>query len=105
MLFEGEKVIVCHGVVDLRKSVAGLLALLEDPEPGTWYLFSNRTRGLIKCLRIDSTGYWLVSRRLKRGHFQWIERASASSSISAADAELLCSGGRVKKQIVQSLSL
>ena len=102
MLFEGEKVIVCHGVVDLRKGIAGLLALLEEPELGTWYLFSNRTRGLIKCLRIDSTGYWLVSRRLKRGHFQWIERAAGLSCIAAADADLLCSGGRIKRQIDHS---
>ena len=102
MLFEGEKVIVFHGVVDLRKGVAGLLTLLEKPELGTWYLFSNRTRGLIKCLRVDSTGYWLVSRRLIRGHFQWIERATGSSWISAADANLLCSGVRIKRPIDHS---
>ena len=96
MLFEGEKVILFHGVVDLRKGVTGLLSLLDQPEPGTWYLFSNRRRGLIKCLRVDTTGNWLVSRRLKRGHFQWIERATASSCISSVDADLICSGGRVK---------
>ena len=105
MVFEGEKVIMFHGVVDLRKGVTGLLSLLEKPERGTWYLFSNRTRGLIKCLRIDETGNWLVSRRLSRGHFQWIERATASSRISAADAHLICSGGRVKRQILQSIDL
>ena len=38
MLFEGSKVILCHGVVDLRKGAAGLMSLVAEPEPGTWYL-------------------------------------------------------------------
>jgi hypothetical protein len=28
-----------------------LMALVDDPKPGTWYLFSNRTRSLLKCGR------------------------------------------------------
>jgi hypothetical protein len=31
MLFEGAKVILCHGVVDLRKGAVGLLGLIPDP--------------------------------------------------------------------------
>ena len=42
MLLEGDKVILCHGVVDLRKGAAGLLGLMPHPKRGTWYLFSNR---------------------------------------------------------------
>ncbi len=35
MLFEGDKVILCHGVVDLRKGAIGLLSLVPEPEPST----------------------------------------------------------------------
>ena len=54
MLFEGDPVILCHGVVDLRKGAAGLLSLVPEPERGTWHLFSNRSRGRIKCVRTES---------------------------------------------------
>ena len=98
MLFEGDKVVLCHGVVDLRKGAAGLLSLLEDPEVGTWYLFSNRTRRLIKCVRTDGTGYWMATRRLNSGHFYWIERVAGSSAITVTDADSICSGSRIKRR-------
>jgi hypothetical protein len=53
MQFDQSKVILFHGVVDLRKGAAGLVALVDDPQPGTWYLFSNHTRSLMKCVRLD----------------------------------------------------
>ena len=48
MQFEDSKVVLFHGVVDLRKGAAGLVALVDDSEPHTWYLFSNRSRTLIE---------------------------------------------------------
>lgn len=98
MLFEGDKVILCHGVVDLRKGASGLLSLLDSPEAGTWYMFSNRTRRLIKCVRTDGTGCWMAARRLKRGHFCWIERAAGSSAIEVSDAQAICTGHRIKRR-------
>jgi len=97
MQFEGEKVILCHGVVDLRKGASGLLALVELPETGVWYLFSNRRRSLVKCVKRDSRGSWVAVRRLERGHFEWIERASVSSIIQAVDARSICDGHRIKR--------
>ena len=35
MQFDKSKVVLFHGVVDLRKGAAGLVALVDDPEPGT----------------------------------------------------------------------
>ena len=97
MRFEGEKVILCHGVVDLRKGASGLLSLVPEVERGTWYMFANRSRSLIKCVRSDATGSWLASRRLKQGHFHWIERAAGSSAITVEDADAICSGHRIKR--------
>lgn len=98
MQFEGEKVILCHGVVDLRKGASGLLSLIPEVERGTWYMFANRSRSLIKCVRCDGTGSWLASRRLRRGHFHWIERAAGSSAITVKDADTICSGHRIKRR-------
>ena len=98
MRFEGDRVILCHGVVDLRKGAAGLLALVEAPEVGAWYLFSNRRRTLIKCVKTDGRGNWVASRRLGRGHFHWIERAAGSSAIDVRDAEAVCNGDPIKRR-------
>lgn len=48
----------------MRKGAVGQLSLVSESEPGTWYMFSNRTRGLIKCVRTDGTGYWMAYRRI-----------------------------------------
>lgn len=98
MLFEGEKVILCHGVVDLRKGASGLLGLVPDAERGTWYMFSNRPRRLIKCVRTDGTGCWMATRRLNRGHFYWIERAAGSTAIRVRDADSICRGEKIKRR-------
>lgn len=98
MLFVGSNVILCHGVFDLRKGASGLLGLLDQPEKDTWYLFSNRRRSLVKCVRMDEQGYWMASRRLKQGHFYWIERVAASTVIKASQAQSICDGAQLKRQ-------
>ena len=97
MVFGDKQVVLCHGVADLRKGAAGLLALLELAQVDVWYLFSNRSRSLVKGVCLDSKGSWLVTRRLKQGHFQWPERATGASLIDGLCAETICSGERLKR--------
>ena len=40
-----------------------------------------------KCVRTDGVGCWMTTRRLNRGHFQWIERAAGSTAITVIDAD------------------
>lgn len=96
MQFDQSKVILFHGVVDLRKGSAGLVALVDDPQPETWYLFSNRARSLMKCVRLDRSGVWVGSRRLKQGHYRWVERSRGTSVLSAEAAQELCEGKKPK---------
>ena len=96
MDFEKSRVVLFHGVVDLRKGASGLLGLIDEPEAGTWYLFSNRTRSLLKCVRIDRAGVWMGSRRLKQGRYLWVERSRGSSVLTASAARELCSGKKPK---------
>jgi len=97
MLFGEKPVVLCHGVADLRKGASGLLSLLEIYEEDVWYLFSNRARSLVKAVRVDSKGTWLLTRRLNQGHFRWPERATGSSPLSVRSAEELCAGERLKR--------
>lgn len=98
MQFDKSKVVLFHGVVDLRKGDSGLIALVDDPELETWYLFSNsnRSRSLMKCVRLDRSGLWMGSRRLKQGHYLWVERSRGTSVLSARSAEDLCAGKKPK---------
>ena len=82
MHFEGEEVVICHGVVDLRKGAPGLMAMVKHIERGKWYLFSNRSRSLIKGVFVDRQGVWLSTRRLNRGDFRWLEKAEGVSTIT-----------------------
>ena len=50
--------------MDLRKGADGLRALVGEAEQGVLYLFSNRTRALLKFLSVDSTGVFCGTRRL-----------------------------------------
>ena len=100
MQFDGDRVIVYHGVVDLRKGAQGLMALVQNPERGTWYLFSNRSRSLVKCVQQDRHGVWLAARRLEQGCFRWLEKAQGASTITLNEAELMCDGQPIKKRFL-----
>ena len=64
------------GATDMRKSIDGLAALVQlafelDPFSEAWFVFCNKQRNKLKILRWDHNGFWLYSRRLERGRFQW----------------------------------
>ncbi len=84
-----------HGVVDLRKGESGLLSLLPEAEEGVQYLFSNRSRTLIKSISLDNHGYWTYTRRLKSGSFRWLEAAKVITKLTADQYEELCNGHRI----------
>jgi hypothetical protein len=96
MQFNKSKVVLFHGVVDLRKGASGLMALVDDAEPGTWYLFSNRNSSLMKCVHLDSSELWMRARRLKQDHYCWLKRSRGTSVLSTRAAEDLCEGKKPK---------
>ena len=61
--------------VDLRKSIIGLVALVqsvlqEDSLSGCVYVFFNRRGNYLKLVTWDRTGYCLFAKRLEKGRFQ-----------------------------------
>jgi hypothetical protein len=69
LTFNGNlKVYVALEPCDMRKSFNTLAALARnhlglDPLSGAAFLFTNKSRRLIKILYFDGTGYWLVANR------------------------------------------
>ena len=77
LTFNGSlKVYVALEPCDMRKSFNTLAELVRnhlqlDPLSGAAFLFTNKSRRLIKILYFDGTGYWVVAKRLEKGTFSW----------------------------------
>jgi transposase len=77
LTFNGSlKVYVALEACDMRKSFNTLAELVRnhlqlDPLSGAAFLFTNKSRRLIKILYFDGTGYWVVAKRLEKGTFNW----------------------------------
>jgi transposase len=71
-----EKVYLAQGATDLRKSIDGLAAIVQEtfelnPFSSCLFVFCNRSRDKLKILQWDHNGFWLHYRRLEKGTFQW----------------------------------
>ena len=65
---------LCVAPTDIRRSFDGLAALArnhlgEDPADGSWFVYVNRRRTIVKVLSFDGSGYWVWSKRLEVGRF------------------------------------
>ena len=71
MRFAGKPVYLCCGHTDMRKSINGLMALVQqgfslDPFADALFVFCNRNRDRLKILEWDGDGFWLYFKRLER---------------------------------------
>jgi transposase len=91
LTFNGNlKVYVALEPCDMRKSFNTLAALARnhlglDPLRGAAFLFTDKSRRLIKILYFDGTGYWLVAKRLEKAPSVGPRtlKATAASSFSS----------------------
>lgn len=75
--------------VDFRRGIDGLAAvcrqrLSQNPLQGAVYVFRNRRATAIKVLFYDGQGFWLCTKRLSTGRFQWWPHAEGTSVPLAA---------------------
>jgi transposase len=73
-----EKVYLACGSTDMRKSIDGLAAIVQesyslDPFSACLFVFCNKSRDKLKILQWEHNGFWLYYRRLEKGKFQWPE--------------------------------
>ena len=101
MLSFGEKpVYLCCGHTDMRKSINGLMSLVQnsftmDPFADALFVFCNRARNRIKILEWDADGFWLYFKRLERGRFRWPEIGD-SNTMALTSEEFSCLIGSAK---------
>ena len=102
---QGKEVYLACGFTDLRKSINGLVALVEgsfrlDPFGGAIFAFCNRSRDRLKLVEWDGDGFWLHLKRLEKGHFKWPTIGeNATMILSGADLEMLLGGAKVELKI------
>lgn len=77
------RIFICNQLVDFRKGIDGLAAICknklnQDPMQGAIFIFRNRTRTSIRILNYDGQGFWLCSKRLSKGKFQWWPHSQAT---------------------------
>lgn len=85
------------GSTDLRKSFSGLTAIVKlkfelDPCSKCLFAFCNRSRSIIKILRWDGSGFWLLMKRLDRGTFRWPDTPDQVRQVSLREIRWLCEG-------------
>lgn len=77
-------------VVDMRKSIDGLSALLldafeKDPASGDIYLFRNRSNDKVKALQWHKNGFFLHYKRLEKGRFKIPKNQESDTLIISED--------------------
>lgn len=103
--FNGKTVYLCCGHTDMRKSINGLMALVQtsfelDPFTGAAFVFCNRNRDRLKILEWDTDGFWLYFKRLEKGHFRWPQPGEAPvMTLSGEELSVLLSGVRVELKL------
>ena len=88
------RIYLAAGATDLRKSFDGLAQLVverigQDPQSGSLFVFCNRGRNRLRILYFESTGYWLYSKRLEQGTFNWPALGADPSKWKVTSQELL----------------
>jgi transposase len=70
------KVYIACGYTDMRKSIDGLAAIVQqnfqlNPFEDSLFLFAGRRRDRLKALYWEGDGFVLLYKRLENGRFQW----------------------------------
>lgn len=87
------RIFVATQPIDFRKGIDGVAAVCrqvlgEHPLSGAVFVFRNRSATALKLLFYDGQGYWLCTKRLSQGRFQWWPRTEGEH-VPLAARELL----------------
>jgi transposase len=102
----GDKpVYICCGITDMRKSINGLMLLVQesfrlDPFSESLFVFCNRRRDRIKILEWDGDGFWIYFKRLERGHFRWTTQEEGTTMLlKSNELSYLIEGAKLEKKL------
>lgn len=99
-----ENIYIACGYTDMRKSIDGLAALVQqkfrkDPYESAIFVFCGRKCDRIKVLMWEDTGFVLLYKRLENGKFRWPRTEDELKPISWQQFDWLMSGLRVEQQL------
>lgn len=88
------RIFLAAGTTDMRKGMSSLASaartvLDKDPFAMHVFAFCGRRRNLVKLLLWDGLGFWLVTRRLARGTFDWPSLEPGKTCVELRSEELL----------------
>jgi len=68
------RIMVGTAPVDFRKGLDGFIAICKNqmqvnPRDGSFFVFRNRAKTMVRVLVYDGSGYWLATKRLSSGRF------------------------------------
>lgn len=93
-----DKIYIVCGYTDLRKSIDGLCAMVEetlnlDTKERVLFLFCGKKRDRIKALYHEPDGYILIYKRLSvPGGYQWPRKSSEARNLTWQEFDWLMSG-------------
>ncbi|MCT4543150.1 MAG: IS66 family insertion sequence element accessory protein TnpB [Vallitalea sp.] len=95
-----EKVYLACGYTDLRKSIDGLVMIVQnqfklDPFDKALFVFCNRNMDKLKILHFDE-GFWLYYHRLEANRFKWPATADDALKINIDELCWLLKGYKVR---------
>lgn len=94
------RIMVATEPLDFRKRIDGTAAtcrqvLGHDPMTGVLFVFRNKAATMVRVLVYDGQGFWLMTKRLSKGKFEfWCEGTGEHSlEIAAHQLHSLIVGG------------
>jgi transposase len=96
-MIPANKIYICCGRVDLRRSIDGLAAMVQqvfklDPCDRSLFLFCGKRSDRFKALYFDGDGFILLYKRLERAGYQWPRRELEAQQISERQLRWLLEG-------------
>ncbi|MDT9725213.1 transposase [Xylanibacillus composti] len=94
---KAEKIYIACGYTDMRKSIDGLAAIVQqnfqlNPFQNSLFLFCGRQRNRMKALYWEGDGFVLLYKRLEDGRYQRPMNAEAVRSITSQEFRWLLEG-------------
>jgi transposase len=105
MNLAGKPVYLACGRTDMRKSINGLAAVVEQSFDlelfgDALFAFCNRNRDRIKILFWDGDGFWLLFKRLEKGRFRWpAEGSEPTVAPTSEELAILLGGAKVERKL------
>ena len=92
------RILVATAPVDMRKQIDGLCTICRevfgvDPLSGVVFVFTGRSRKMVRLLAFDDQGFWLCSKRLSTGRFPHWPDGEPVTAMAAHEVMVLLRGG------------